>query len=357
MLHYDIHTSCFVVVGCGALGNEMLKNLALLNAGRLVIVDFDCVEEANLDRSVLFRHVDVGRRKVDAARDGILRINPDMQVTAINGDIAHDVGIGLLREADVVVGCVDSRWARYCINRLAFRAGRPWVDGGILGMTGTARVFRPGRSCYACSLGTDEMRELRRRMPCSGIIRRAVESGHAVTTAIAASVIGAIQAQEALRIATGGESPLVGRMAVYEGETMEMRVVRFEAYDDDCPCHEEWSPVTETDITTDMSVRDVLGYGGVESFELRDDCFVDHIVRRKDDSRHRVMLPGRKVAGFVESDPLLGQVPLSGYYQNEYKVIDKSFPYQELTLDELGVTGRDVLRACLAGEEKYIALK
>lgn len=348
---------CFVVVGCGALGNEVLKNLALLNVGRLVIVDFDCVEEVNLDRSVLFRREDVGRPKVEVARDGIRRLNPDVEVIAINGDIAHDVGIGLLREADAIIGCVDSRWARYCINRLAFRAGRPWVDGGIFGLTGTVRLFTPGKNCYACSLTTDELNELRRRMPCSGIIRRAVESGHAVTTAIAASVIGAIQAQEALRIATGEESPLVGRMAVYEGETMEMRVVRFEAYDDDCPCHEEWSPVIQTGITTDMNVRDVLEKGGVESFELRDDCFVDYIVCRKDDSRHRVMLPGRKVAGFVESDLLLGQVPLSGYYQNEYKVIDKSFPYQELTLNELGVTGRDVLRASFVGEEKYIALK
>ncbi len=353
----DTHFSCFVVVGCGALGNEVLKNLALTGVGRLIVVDFDYVEEVNLDRSVLFGREDVGRPKVEAASDGIRRLNPDVEVIAINGDIAYDVGIGLLREADAIIGCVDSRWARYCINRLAFRAGRQWVDGGIFGLTGTARVFTPGKNCYACSLTTDELNELRRRMPCSGIIRRAVESGHTVTTAIAASVIGAIQAQEALRIATGEESPLVGRMAVYEGETMEMRVVRFEAYDDDCPCHEEWSPVIQTGITTDMSVRDVLEKGGVESFELRDDCFVDHIVCRKDDSRHRVMLPGRKVAGFVESDPLLGQVPLSGYYQNEYKVIDKSFPYQELTLNELGVTGRDVLRASFVGEEKYIALK
>ena len=160
------HNRCFLVVGCGALGNEVLKNLALMNAGRLVIVDFDCVEDVNLDRSVLFRREDVGRQKVDAARDGIMRINPGIEVVAINGDIAHDVGIGLLRNADVIVGCVDSRWARYCINRLAFRAGRPWVDGGIFGMTGTARVFTPGMSCYACSLGADGLMDMRRRMPC-----------------------------------------------------------------------------------------------------------------------------------------------------------------------------------------------
>lgn len=356
MQHWcDSHTSCFVVVGCGALGNEVLKNLALTGVGRLIIVDFDNVEEVNLDRSVLFRREDIGRPKVEAARDGILRLNPGMQVTAINGDISHDVGIGLLREADVLIGCVDSRWTRYCINRLAFRIGLPWVDGGIFGLTGTARVFMPGKNCYACSLTTDELNELRRRMPCSGVIGRTIESGHAPTTAIVASVIGAIEAQEALKIASGKESSLEGRMAVYEGEEMNMRAVRFEAYDDDCPCHEEWNPVTATDITTDMTVRQMLER--VDSFELRDDCFVDYIVSRRDDSRHEVMMAGRKVADFVENDGSLGQLPLSNYYQHEYRNVDSTFPYSELTLAELGVTSRDVLRACIGNNETYIELK
>ena len=345
----------YIVVGCGALGNEVLKNLALTGVGSLTIVDFDYVEEVNLDRSVLFRREDVGRPKVEAASDGIRRLNPDVEVVAINGDIAYDVGIGLLREADAIIGCVDSRWARYCINRLAFRAGRQWVDGGIFGLTGTVRVFTPGKNCYACSLTTDELNELRHRMPCSGMIRRAMESGHAPTTAIVASVIGAIEAQEALKIASGKKSSLEGRMAVYEGETMDMKVVRFEAYDEDCPCHEEWNPVTGTDITTDMTACKLLEK--VDSFELRDDCFVDYIVSRRDDSRHEVMMPGRKVADFVSRDKELGGLPLSDYYQHEFKTVDRTFPYTELTLAGLGVTSRDVLRARIDDKETYIGLK
>lgn len=345
------------MVGCGALGNEVLKNLALMGAERLVIVDFDYVEEVNLGRSVLFRREDIGRPKVDAARDGIRRLNPDVEVIAVNGDIAYDVGIGLLREADAVIGCVDSRWARYCINRLAFRAGRKWVDGGIFGLTGTARVFSLGKSCYACSLSTDEMNELKRRMPCSGVIRRTLESGHAPTTSIVASVIGAIEAQEAMKIALSrcsnieetATTALEGRMAVYEGEAMDMKVVRFEAYDEDCPCHEEWVPVVKTDISVDMTVGEVLKR--FSSFELRDDCFVDYIVSRRDDAKYEVMLAGRFVADFVQNDRVLGQLPLGEYYQNEYRKVDGMFPYPELTLKMLGVTTRDVLRAYICRDD------
>jgi len=345
----------FIVAGCGALGNEVLKCLALMGVGRLLIVDFDKVESSNLDRSVLFRRCDVGRFKVDAARDGILRLNPGVQVDVINGDIAHDVGLALVRSADAVIGCVDSRWARYCINRLAFRAGKSWVDGGIHSLTGTARVFRPGVNCYACSLSLDELNDLRRRMPCSGVIRRQIDSGHAPTTAIVASVIGAIEAQEAIKLLHCDMMSLAGRMAIYEGEEMNMNTVSFVAYDDDCPCHEEWSPVVKTDITIDMSVSDALAV--VDAFDLRDDCFVDYIISRIDNVRNEVMLPGRHVAEHVETHPSLGLYTLSQYYQNEYHVIDASFPYKNLKLSQLGITAYDILRGFINVQDIYFELK
>ena len=137
-----------MVVGCGALGNEVLKNLVLFGVGHLVIVDFDVVESTNLTRSVLFRREDAetGRPKVLVAADRLREINPSVHILPLQGDICHDIGLGLLRQMDVVVGCVDNRWARYCLNRLCMRAGVPWVDGGIDGLEGTARVFMPGKN-------------------------------------------------------------------------------------------------------------------------------------------------------------------------------------------------------------------
>lgn len=118
----------------------------------------------------------------------------------MDGDIAYDVGLGWIRRTDVVIGCVDSRWARYCINRLCMRAGVPWVDGGISQLEGTVRVFAPGENCYACSLGPEGLDDLKRRMPCSGIIRQQEAAGHAPTTPVIASIVGAVQVQEALKI-------------------------------------------------------------------------------------------------------------------------------------------------------------
>ena len=132
-----------MVIGCGALGNEVLKNLALFGVGHLVLVDFDRVESSNLCRSVLFRSQDAEqqRLKVEAAAERLKQLNPSLDIQTLCGDIAYDVGLGLIRRMDVLIGCVDNRWARYCINRLCMRAGIPWVDGGIDGLEGTARVF------------------------------------------------------------------------------------------------------------------------------------------------------------------------------------------------------------------------
>ena len=107
-----------MVVGCGALGNEVLKNLALMGAENLVVVDFDRVEQGNLSRSVLFEKADAdaSRYKVDVVAERLRNMNPRMQVSTVRGDVAYDVGLGLVRSMDVVIGCVDNRWARYCIK-------------------------------------------------------------------------------------------------------------------------------------------------------------------------------------------------------------------------------------------------
>jgi len=246
-----------MVVGCGALGNEVLKNLVLMGVRHIVAVDFDTVEPDNLSRSVLFRQEDAatGRRKVEVIAERLRAMNPEVEVKTICGDIGYDVGLGLVRRMDVVIGCVDSRWARYQINRLCMRAGKPWVDGGIDGLEGTARVFRPGDNCYACNLGPEGLRDLRTRMSCAGVIRRAIAAGKAPTTSIIASVIGAVQVQEALKliheeeVKTGRLTTLCGKMFYYEGEHMTTRVADFKAYDDDCAEHDIWEPVMPSTLT------------------------------------------------------------------------------------------------------------
>lgn len=367
----EVSNARIMVVGCGALGNEVLKNLILLGVRHLVVVDFDRVEKDNLSRSVLFTKddADAGRYKVDAVVQRLRQMAPETEVTPICGDIAYDVGLGLIRQMNVLIGCVDNRWARYCINRHAMRAGIPWVDGAIDTLEGTARVFRPGENCYACNLGPEGLRDMARRMSCAGMIRRNIEAGKAPTTSIAASVIGAVEAQEAMKLLhpqelqEGEQTSLCGKMFYYEGQHLTTRLVGFKAYDDDCAVHDRWEPVRKLPLTVAMTVEETLRVLQTSlqarqvNVSLTDDCFVDYVVRRDNDRRYEVMQPGRQVAACIEQHGELSGLPFSGMYQHEWRDIDATFPYQWLTLAGLGVPRQAVLNVATEQGTYYVEIE
>lgn len=365
-----------LVVGCGALGNEVLKNLVLFGVEHIVAVDFDQVEMSNLSRSIFFTAADAQqhRYKVDVIQERLLAINPRLQIQTIKGDIAHDVGLGLIRQMDLAISCVDNRYARYCLNRLCMRAGIPWVDGGIDALEGTVRVFAPGKNCYACNLGPEGLKELSRRMPCSSLIRKNEEAGRVPTTPVIASIIGAIEVQEAMKLIhkeeleKGELTSLCGKMLYYEGQHLTSRLVSFQAYDDDCPMHEQWSPIRRSSIKTSMTVEEALKT--LQSAEktdhadgphdiklhLRDFCFVDYITDRLTDERISIMQPSYRVASYLEQDERLRQLSTNRFYQHEIHHLDASFPYPQLTLREIGIPEKDILIARIKGYETYIEL-
>ena len=360
-----------MVVGCGALGNEVLKNLVLLGVEHIVVVDFDVVEAGNLSRSILFSKSDSDqhRLKVEVVAERLRAINPAVEIVTVCGDIAYDVGLGLLRRQDVVIGCVDSRWARYCINRLCMRAGIPWVDGGIGELEGTSRVFVPGKNCYACNLGPKGLEELAKRMPCAGVIRRHEEIGEMPTTSIVASVIGAVQVQEALKLihgdmlAKGEHTSLCGKMFYYDGQHLTTKLVDFQAYDDDCAVHDQWQPIRPSSITSDMTISEVLVTIEKElkvkdaCICLENDCFVDYVVDRSTDHRVFVMSPGHLVEKCIDDNLLLAGVPYGSLYQHEFREIDSNFPYMDSTLSQLGIPAWDVLHIVAEGSEYYMEMK
>ena len=118
-----------LVIGAGALGNELLKNLALLGIGHVFVADLDLIENSNLSRSVLFRKADCGRGKAEVATERARDIYPDMRLQPFHGNIVYDLGLGVYRWADVILGGLDNREARVAINRAAARVGKPWIDG------------------------------------------------------------------------------------------------------------------------------------------------------------------------------------------------------------------------------------
>lgn len=191
-----------LVVGAGALGNEVLKNLALMGIGRLIIADFDTIEDSNLSRSVLFRSSDRGRRKVDAAAERVRELNPDVQVMTWHGDINYEMGLGVFRHVDVVIGCLDNREARLSIDRFSQMVGRPWVDGAIQELMGIVRVFWPakGGASYECTLTDHDYQMISLRYSCPLLARENILQGKVPTTPTSASIVAAFQTQEALKI-------------------------------------------------------------------------------------------------------------------------------------------------------------
>jgi adenylyltransferase/sulfurtransferase len=365
-----VSSAHIMVVGCGALGNEVLKNLALFGVGNLVLVDFDEVEFSNLTRSILFCSDDATkhRYKVEAAAESIKKINPNINVTTIVGDISYQVGLGLIRKMNAVVGCLDNRWARYSLNRLCMRAGVPWVDGGINALEGVAKVFIPGKNCYACTLEPSALEELKKRTSCAVAIKRNEESGRVPTTPVVASIIGAVEAQEAMKLihkeelASGELTSLCGKMFCYDGASMTVRLVSHQAWENDCPVHECWSPITKLSLTNNNTVEELFSWIKEEfsttevELVLRNQAFVDFIEDRVTGKTYSVMLPEAEVSSFIENDAQLSTIPMGQFYQHAIRNINKDFKYKNLTLSQLGIPKQDVVYLRGNGEEYYIEI-
>jgi adenylyltransferase/sulfurtransferase len=156
-----VQASKMMIVGAGALGNEVLKNLALMGVGHLFVIDFDTIEAANLSRSVLFRLEDGGKKKAEVAARRIKEMAPDVQVQFFHGDVNTDLGLGVFRRMDVIIGCLDNREARLSVNRFCYWLNKPWVDGAIQELFGLERVFVPGQgACFECTLTEQARREI-----------------------------------------------------------------------------------------------------------------------------------------------------------------------------------------------------
>jgi adenylyltransferase/sulfurtransferase len=193
-----------LVVGAGALGNEVLKNLALLGIGQIKVIDFDRIELSNLSRSVLFRSEHRGRGKAEVAAEMARQLNPDCWIDGQQADVLTDIGLGLVDSADVVICCVDNREARLWINRLCWKVGTPWIDGGIQEINGVAKVFiPPDGSCYECAMTENDYRLIQLRYSCPLLRREEMQQGKVPTAPTIASIIGGLQVQEALKLLHG----------------------------------------------------------------------------------------------------------------------------------------------------------
>lgn len=349
-----------LVAGAGALGNEVVKDLALFGVGHIYVADFDQIEISNLTRSVLFREEDAYNHsyKADIVAKRAMEINPQINVIPIVGNLFSEVGLGLYRAADVVIGCLDSRIARYLLNRLCMRAGKTWIDGSIENLTGAVKVYTPGISCYECGLSREEFNIIMLRTGCADVVRAQTSAGRVATTPISASIVGAIQVQEAMKIIhrEKGDEPqfktLQGKMLRYEGMTNRMNIYRYASWKKNCPAHERWDNITEgRGLSATMQVKDVLA--GLKKLlkaktleiNMRNNKFIDFIVSDKPEKEYEVMIPESRLDGFINANQELKKLSYRTiFHKSFYENIDADFPYQDLTLQQIGIPLFDVIQ-------------
>jgi len=256
-----------LVLGAGALGNEIVKNLALLGVGRVLIADMDRVENSNLSRSVLFRAADAGRPKAEVAAEAARHLYPDGLAHAFAGDVVNELGRGAVRWADVVLAGLDNREARLWVNAACFALGRPWVDGAIEQISGVARVFVPdghaaavpgGASpCYECTMSERDWQLVRARRSCNLLTRDEMLAGRTPTTPTVGSMIAGLQVQEAVKLLHGLPT-MAGSGLVFSGQTADAYRASYQRKAD-CPAHALVDDVLAIDGgVADVTGRDVL---------------------------------------------------------------------------------------------------
>lgn len=249
-----------MVVGAGALGNEIVKNLALLGVGHILIVDFDRVENSNLSRSVLFRPEDEGKPKADVIAHAAVEMNPDVRAIALDADVMHDVGLGTFRAMDLVIAGLDSREARLAVNQSCWRVGTPWIDGAIEALYGVARVFvPPDGPCYECTMNELDRRIVSMRQSCALLTQDDLLDGKIPTTPTTAAVIAGIETQEAVKLLHGREDlpVLEGRGFFFNGLTHDSFVVDYDR-NEECLSHETFDRIEELQFTRDVTIGDLL---------------------------------------------------------------------------------------------------
>lgn len=230
-----------LVVGAGALGNEALKNLALLGVGHIAVVDMDTIEASNLSRSVLFRAADAGRLKAQVAAERAAEINPHIRITPLAMDVISGVGLGWFADADVVLGCLDNREARLWVNRCCWHVGTPWIDAGIQEISGVVQVFvPPDGTCYECGMKQADYRLINLRYSCPLLREEDLRRGRVPTTPTIASIMAGWQVQEALKLVHEKSSSASSAM-VFHGMTNHVYRTNLPRHEG-CLSHDPWDP-------------------------------------------------------------------------------------------------------------------
>ncbi|HYO63275.1 MAG TPA: molybdopterin-synthase adenylyltransferase MoeB [Pyrinomonadaceae bacterium] len=212
-----------LMIGTGGLGAPLGMYLAAAGVGTLGVVDFDVVDSSNLQRQIVHGTKDVGRPKIESARDRLSDINPHVRVETYELRLTSENALELFRDYDVVVDGTDNFPTRYLVNDACVLTGKPNVYGSIFRFEGQASVFWAARgACYRC---------LYPEPPPPGLVPSCAEGG---VLGVLPGIVGTIQANETIKLILGGGEPLINRLLLFDAWKMRFRELKLRK-DPDCP--------------------------------------------------------------------------------------------------------------------------
>ncbi len=212
-----------LMIGTGGLGAPTGMYLAAAGVGRLGILDFDVVDESNLQRQIIHGSRDVGRPKIDSARDRLSDINPHIKIETYETRLTSENALELFSNYDIIVDGTDNFPTRYLVNDACVLTGKPNVYGSIFRFEGQASVFWAARgACYRC---------LYPEPPPPGLVPSCAEGG---VLGVLPGIVGAIQANETIKLILGGGEPLINRLLLFDAWNMRFRELKLRK-DPACP--------------------------------------------------------------------------------------------------------------------------
>ena len=228
-----IKQASVLLIGAGGLGSPLALYLAAAGVGHLGLVDFDVVDESNLQRQVIHGTSTLGVSKLESATRRIKDLNPFVEVTGYNTGLSSENALDIIKDYDVVIDGTDNFPTRYLVNDACVMLGKPNVYGSIFRFEGQASVFGVKEGpCYRC---------LYPEPPPPGLVPSCAEGG---VLGVLPGIIGTIQATEALKLITGIGEPLVGRLLLFDALDMRFRELKLRK-NPHCPVCGEHPTVTE----------------------------------------------------------------------------------------------------------------
>ncbi|MFW2553789.1 molybdopterin-synthase adenylyltransferase MoeB [Aliarcobacter butzleri] len=228
-----IKNSKVLVVGTGGLGAPVILYLAAAGVGTIGLIDFDTVDESNLQRQIIHSTKDVGRPKVDSATNSIKGINPNVEVIAYNDKLTSKNALEIIEKFDIVVDGTDNFQTRYLVNDSCVILKKPFVYGSIFRFEGQSSAFNAyDGPCYRC---------LYPEPPPAGLVPSCSEAG---VIGVLPGIIGTIQANETIKLILGIGEVLKGRLLTFDALKMQFKELKLRK-DDKCPVCSEHKVITE----------------------------------------------------------------------------------------------------------------